>query len=113
MVLELGCMSQRLLALELEKAYLLDGQTPVADRFSSPAQLINVLIPNVFAIASFMLFLFIVGAGFKMVMNPDSKKGTEDSKKAISYALGGFLLLFASYWIVQLIQYVTGTTILG
>jgi hypothetical protein len=113
MVLELGGMSQRLLALELEKAFLLDGKTPVADRFGSPAQLINVLLPNIFAIASLMVFIFIVGAGLKIVMNPDSKKGTEDGKKAITYGIGGFLLLFAAYWIVQLIQYVTGVTILG
>ena len=106
-------MSQRLLALELQDAYLLDGQTPVADRFGSPAQIINVLMPNIFAIASLFVFLIIVGAGFKRVMNPDNKKSTEEGKKALTYGIGGFLLLFASYWIVQLIQYVTGTTILG
>ena len=106
-------MSQRLLALELQDAYLLDGQTPVADRFGSPAQIINVLMPNIFAIASLFVFLIIVGAGFKMVMNPDNKKSMEEGKKALTYGIGGFLLLFASYWIVQLIQYVTGTTILG
>lgn len=112
-MLELVGMSQRLLAVDLGEAYLLDGTTPVADRFSSPAQLINILLPNVFTIAALILFFYIIGAGFKMVMNPDNKKSTEEGKKAITYGIGGFILLFASYWIVQIIQYITGVTILG
>ncbi len=106
-------MSKHLLALDLGEAYLLDGRTPVAEQFDSPARLINVLMPNVFAIASLILFFYIVGAGFKMVMNPESKKSVDDGKKALTYGIGGFFLLFASYWVIQIIQYITGVTILG
>lgn len=107
-------MNRVLVSLKLDEAYLLnpEGQT-VAEVYKDPASLINILLPNIFTFAGLLLFLFIVGAGLKIVMNPDNKKSTEEGKKALTYAVGGFLLLFAVYWIVQILEYVTGVVILG
>lgn len=102
------------MALELKDAYLLNAQgDTVAETYSSPAALINTLLPNVFTIAGLIMFVFIVGAGFKIVMNPDDSKAVGEGKKAIGYAIGGFFLLLAAYWIMQIVQYVTGVPILG
>ncbi len=107
-------MNRTLLALELKDAYLLNsrGET-VAETYSTPAALINTLLPNIFTIAGLVLFVFIIGAGLKIVMNPGDSKAVGEGQKAISYAIGGFLLLLASYWVIQIIQYVTGVPILG
>lgn len=101
-------------SFDLGEAYLLnpDGTT-VAEVYSSPASLINIILPNVFVFAGLLLFFFTIGAGLKMVFSPDDKKAAEQSKTAITYAIGGFLLLVAAYWLVQILEIVTGMTILG
>jgi hypothetical protein len=102
-------------SFNLGDAYLLDPskQTTVAETYSSPASLINTILPNIFMFAGVLLFVFVVVAGFKMVLSPDDKKGAEESKKAITYAITGFAVLLGSYWIVQIIEIITGVAILG
>lgn len=95
--------------------FLLDptaGKT-VESVYGTPADLINTILPNIYVAAGVILFVFVLGAGFSIVMNPDDKKAAESGKKSIGYAIGGFILLIAVYWIVQIIQVVTGVNILG
>lgn len=100
--------------INLGEAYKLrvDGP-PVAEVYGTPADLINALLPNIYVFAGILLFVFIFAAGFKMVMNPSDKKSAEEGKKAFFYAIGGFILLIASFWIMQIIGVLTGVDVLG
>ncbi len=100
--------------LNLGEAYKLNPETgeAVKDVFASPADLVNVLMPNILTFAGVLLFIFIVVTGFKMVMNPMDKKTKEEGSKKIGYAIGGFLLIFVAYWIVQIIETILGVSIL-
>jgi hypothetical protein len=108
-------MSRTLLAQVnlLEEYQLTPGGTPVAEVYGQPANLLNLIVPLLFLVAGIALFIFIFMAGFGMVMNPDNKKSTEDGKKKLGYAIAGFILLFASYWIIQIIEQITGVPILN
>ncbi len=102
-------------SFELGDAYLLDpskGST-VAETYSSPATLINIILPNIFVFAGVLLLIFVVVAGFRMVLSPDNKKNAEQGKQAITYAIAGFAVLLSAYWIVQIIEILTGVAILG
>lgn len=60
-----------------------------------------------------LLFLFVAGGiGIIASAGSDNPEGVEKGKKAISAALTGFIVVFASYWIVKLIEIITGITIL-
>ena len=75
----------------------------------------NVLIPNFMVIAGITCFIIVIIAGFKMVQsagNGDPHE-TEQAQKALGAAIGGFLLIFAAYWIVQIVKFVTGMNIPG
>jgi hypothetical protein len=101
-------------SFRLGDAYLLDAAngTTVANTFATPADLINTIMPNIFVFAGILLFVFVVVAGFRMVSNPDDKKQAEEGKKAITFAITGFAVLLGAYWIVQVIEIVTGADIL-
>lgn len=98
----------------LGDAYLLDAAsgTTVADTFGTPASLINVILPNIFVFAGILLFIFVVVAGMRMVLSPDDKKNAEEGKKAITFAVTGFAVILGAYWIVQIIEILTGVDIL-
>jgi hypothetical protein len=59
-----------------------------------------------------LLFFFIVG-GISLISGAggDNPEQLEKGKKAVTSALIGFIVVFAAYWIVQLIQVITGVNI--
>lgn len=110
----MSLVSNSLLALDLKEAYqITPGGKPVAEVYPNPASLINTILPNIFIFVGVMLVIYIFVAGFMMVQNPDKSKTTEEAKSKLTYAVLGFILLFASYWIIQIIELYTGVTILG
>ena len=87
----------------------LSDDSRVSDRYYYPATLVNLIVRNLFVAAGVILFLMIIIAGVKFISG--GKKGVDEAKTIISTALAGFIIMFAAYWIVQLIQYITGADI--
>jgi Zn-dependent protease with chaperone function len=101
--------------VDLKSAYKLNPSTNtgVADIFGQPAQLINTLLPNIFVAAGLViLFLFVFG-GLSIILAGGDEKGVEKGRQAITAAIIGFVIIFSSYWIVQIIQVMTGVQILN
>ncbi len=78
--------------------------------YSSIGELISAILPNIYVIAGVILFFLMVGGGLMIVVSAgqDNPEGAAKGKKAVTSALIGFLIIFASYWIMQIIQTVTG-----
>lgn len=77
--------------------------------------LTSIIISNVLVISGIIvIFLFIAG-GFGIILGSgkDSPEKAEKSKKMITSAVIGFILIFTAYWIVQFIGKITGIDILG
>lgn len=86
-----------------------------APQFSSPGALISILLKNVYVIAGVSLLVLLIFGGISVIMNAgsgDAKKAAQ-GQKAITNAIVGFLIVFASFWIIQIIQYITGVEILN
>lgn len=84
-----------------------------AQKFPTIASLINVLLPNLLLLAGLILFILMLGAGFKLIQGAGSgdAQATEQGKKALTYAIVGFVLIFASFFIIQLVEVLTGLKI--
>ena len=80
-------------------------------RLSNIGRLISVLLPNILLIAGLILLVYIIVAGFKIMQNAGSSEDMGNAKQGITAAIIGFFLIFASYFIVQLIAYLTGANI--
>ena len=63
--------------------------------------------------AGLILFVMILWGGFEMLTGASDTKAQEKGKQRITAAAIGFVLLFSSYWIVQIIQLVFGVNILS
>lgn len=100
--------------VDLEKAYLLNPTTgtKVADYFGQPAQLINVLLPNAYIAGGLVILFLLVFGGLSIIMAGGDQKGMEKGMQAIKSAIVGFLIIFTSYWIIQIVEIVTGVPIL-
>lgn len=86
--------------------------TSLAEQLSTPGGIISRLLEFAFPLAGLILFVMIVWGGFETLAGSATKKSVESGRKRITSAILGFILLFASYWIIQIIQLVFGVQIL-
>lgn len=79
----------------------------------NPGLVINRALIFLFPIAGFVLFIMFVWGGFDMLARASTKKSIEAGRNRAVAALIGFGLLFASYWIIQVVELIFGVRILG
>lgn len=90
---------------------VMTGST-AAEELSTPGGVIGRLLELIFPLAGLMLFLLLVWGGFEILVSAASQKGVEAGKNRITAAIVGYLLLFATYWIVQILEVVFGIAVL-
>lgn len=82
------------------------------DELSTPGGVLGRLLELIFPLAGLMLFLLIVWGGFEILASSASQKGIEAGKNRITAAVIGYLLLFSTYWMLQILEVVFGFRIL-
>ncbi len=84
-----------------------------ANQLSTPGGIVSEILKFAFPLAGIILFVMLVMAGFKMLTGATTAKNTEEGKNMITTAILGFIILFAAYWIAQLIEIIFGINILN
>lgn len=88
----------------------LSDDSKVSDVYTTPSFLVNLVVRNLFVFAGVVFFFMILLAGFQFISG--GKKGAENAKQIMTAAAIGFILMFAAYWIVQIVKIVTRTNII-
>lgn len=102
----------RLLAQVAIDPPLAPGRT-VSTAFPTLSAFINILIKNAFTIAGLLFLILLIVGGLTFIINAgdgDAKKAAQ-GQQAIMAALIGFLVIFLSYFIVQIVEVITGVSI--
>lgn len=94
--------------------------TPLTDdvklsSYSNISQLLNPLLKNSLTLAGIIFLALIIIGGIGMIIgagNGDQKKA-EQSKKTLTSAITGFIIVFTAYLIIQAIETFTGLKILN
>ncbi|MBP9820107.1 hypothetical protein KBC79_05230 [Candidatus Woesebacteria bacterium] len=79
---------------------------------STPGGIVSRLLEFAFPLAGLILFAMLVWGGFEIILGAANKKSVDSGKQRITSAIIGFLLLFSSYWITQIIEVIFGIMIL-
>ena len=94
----------------------------IGDSFGSPfgktaglGQLVSVVISNALIVAGVILLFLLVLGGIGIIAGAgnDNPEQAAKGKQAVTAAVIGFIIVFASYWIIQIIQSITGVQILN
>lgn len=98
------------------------AQVDIGSKFGSPfgqtkgfADLVSLVLSNAVYLAGVIVFFVFLFAGFSLLtgageQNPEK---TAKGKKAMTAAIFGFIIVFASYWIIKIVESLTGVTILS
>ncbi len=83
-------------------------------QFQSIGNLISAILPNVYVIASLILLIFLIFGGITVIVGAGkgNAEQAEKGKKILTNTLIGFLVIFAGYWIMQILGIITGLPIL-
>ncbi len=95
--------------IDLGTCLKLSNGALIRNVYSTPADMINLIVKNVFVLAGVFLFGLILFAGFKFIKG--GAKGLEEAKTVVTTALLGFIIMFSAYWILQVLKLVTGADI--
>lgn len=84
-----------------------------ATTFPTLGGLVNVLSKNIMVLAGVLLFVLLIFGGLQFMISSGGgdEQGMNKGKNAITAAIIGFLLIFAAYWLVEIIQFITGISI--
>lgn len=75
-------------------------------------QLISSILPTVLVVSGFILFVYAVFGGFMIISAAGNSKKAEEGSQALTNAIIGFVIIFVSYWLIQIIEIITGVSIL-
>lgn len=100
----------------MEQAFAVDLKNiaPSLTTFDTFGKLVNVIVQNAFVLAGLISFVLLVFGGFGIIMGAgsgDSKK-LDQGKQAITGAVVGLIIVVTSLWIVQIIEKLTGVSLL-
>ncbi len=88
------------------------GDSGPAKELTTPRGIISRLLPYLFTIGGLILFVMLVWGGFEMLTGAATPKSQESGKQRMTMAILGFILLFVSYWLAQLVEIIFGIAIL-
>lgn len=77
------------------------------DLTSIVTKIVGIAIP----IAGLILFILIIVSGFNLMTSANNPEQAEKAKQSLTSAIVGFLIIFAAYWIAQVLQVVFGVPI--
>jgi len=97
----------------LGEKLLLQGDSRIDSEYTSFGTIINNVLPNVYIVAGLVIFIMVLVGGFMVISNSGDTHQAEEGKKIVTSAIMGLAVLFASYWIIQIVQVVTGVPILN
>lgn len=76
---------------------------------------VEIIVRNAFVFAGVITFILLIFGGFGVIVaagSGDTKK-MEQGKKTVTSAIVGLFIVVGSFWIIQIIEKVTGIAILS
>jgi len=81
---------------------------PLRDRFLTIGSLLSELLKFAFPIAGLILFAMLIMGGFGLLTSGGNEEAIKKAQGRITSAIIGFVIIFAAYWLIQILQTVLG-----
>lgn len=80
---------------------------------STIGDIVSVLLGYIFPIAGLLMLLYLLYGGFQFLTSAGNPQKAQAAKGAITMAIVGFIIIFAAYWITQLLGRILGLSDIG
>ncbi len=102
------------LAFDIKDKFLGNTGSNLEDASGVSVYVTNI-ITGAISVAGIILLFILIGGGIAMIKGAGKSdpKAMEQGKQAATSALIGFIVVLSAYWIVKLIETITGLNLLG
>ena len=69
------------------------------------------LIKNLYVLTGIILLFFLIAGGLGMIINAGNVEKQKQSSQTVTAAVVGYLIMFAAYWLVKIVEIVFGVNI--
>ncbi len=74
-------------------------------------QIFWTLIKNLYVLTGIILLFFLIAGGLGMIINAGNAEKQKQSSQTLTAAVVGYLIMFAAYWLVKIVEIVFGVNI--
>lgn len=99
--------------MTLPGGYQINPPAGFEAEFTDIGSVLSAVLPIVYLIAGLILFGAIIFSGFNLLVSGGDEKKTAEAKGCLSNAVIGFVIIFVSWWLVQILEIIFGIPILG
>lgn len=99
--------------VDIGEKFFVRGTTGIGSvpEYQSLGGFISAILPNIFVISGIIMFAIVVFGGFMMITSSGDAKKSEAGKGALTAAVTGFVVIFVAYWLIRIVEYLTGIAI--
>lgn len=72
-------------------------------RGATLGEIVSGALPYVFFFAGILLLIYFIIGGYRLMFSAGDPKAVADGKSKITHAIIGFIIVFAAFWIVQIV----------
>ena len=84
---------------------------PISTKYSSLGQIVTEVVKIVYWVAGVALLLNLIIGGYKLMMSQGNPDGTKAAWNTITYSFVGFFIIFASYLVIRIVEFIFGVQI--
>ncbi len=105
----------KLLAADIGDSFLKDASSNLKDPKTIGTNYVSAIITGAISVAGIILLFLLIGGGIAIISGAGKSdpKTVEQGKKAATSALIGFIVVFSAYWIVKLVEQITGLSLIS
>lgn len=104
----------KLAQVDIGNTFFGGGASPQLRTLTGVGGLVSLALRIAFVAAGILVLFFIIFGGYSLIASAGTNNPEQAArgKQAATAAVIGFAIVFCAYWIVQLIEALTGVTIL-
>ena len=98
--------------VDIGNEFLFQGNASAQSAFPNVSTFIATILPNVYVVAGLVLFFLVLLGGFFTITGAGDEEKIKRGHMILTSAILGFAIVFGSFWLIQIIQILTGVPIL-
>lgn len=105
---------KKIAAINIGDAFKLGGQ-PISTKpgYHTVSGILNPVIKTVYVVSGVIILFGLIAGGLTMIANAGNPEKQQQGSKTLTASVIGFLIVFSSYWIIQVIEVITSVSILS
>ena len=99
--------------VDIKRGLFIRQNKPLSDVFDNPGAILSAILPNVFILSSVILLMLLIFGAYTIISSAGNPEQKQKGSQTVTGAIIGFAIVFTSYWVLQILEIITGINFLN